>query len=186
VRRLLETSAMAITPTTRRARRLWLLLIPCLMAGIGLWYASDALAYATSLRAFAVPTGSMSPTIVPGDRIAVETRLGTTPSRGEIWVMTIPGGATAVKRVIGLPGERIEVSGGRVLIDGKALVEPYLNAPISYAMSPVALAADEYFMMGDRRNHSHDSHVWGPLPKRQLIGRVDYRYWPAARAGKLK
>ena len=148
MRLLLETSAMAITPTTRRARRLWLLLIPCLMAGAGLWYASDALAYATSLRTFSVPTGSMSPTIVPGDRIAVETRVGTTPSRGEIWVMTIPSGATAVKRVIGLPGERVEVSGGRVLIDGKVLTEPYLSAPISYEMSPVGLRGRRVFHDG--------------------------------------
>jgi signal peptidase I len=167
----------------RRWRRALWLLVPLL--GVSLWYGSSSVAYVANIRLYTIPTASMAPTLAPGDRISVDQR-GGTPERGEIWVFSMPNGSTLVKRVIGLPGETIEVTGGRVVVDGKALAEPYLAAPITYAMPPVRLGADEYFMLGDRRNGSNDSHVWGPLPKDRLIGRVEYRYWPRNRIGGIK
>jgi signal peptidase I len=167
----------------RRRKRLWLLLIPCLAAG--LWSSWDAVSFATSLRVFVIPSASMSPTLVPGDRICVESRRSSPPKRGELWVFTMSNGSTAIKRVIGLPGETVQVADGRVSIDGTPLEEPYLATPMSYTMPPVHLGAGEYFMMGDSRNTSNDSHVWGPLPEERLIGRALYRCWPAGRLGEL-
>src|SRR4051812_8906376 len=70
---------------------------------------------------------------LPGDRICVDSRPGNTPKRGEIWVAATPIGWLAAKRVIGLPGETIEVAGGKVLIDGRPIAEPYLTGPITYS-----------------------------------------------------
>lgn len=166
----------------RWSGRSLVLLIPFL--GVSLWYGSRAVGYVANLRVFSIPSASMSPALAPGDRIAVDIR-GGTPHRREIWVFSMPQGGTAVKRVIGLPGETVRVSGGRVLVDDRPLDEPYLAAPITYSMPPVRLGADEYFMMGDSRNASHDSHVWGPLAKGLLIGRAEHRYWPKGRIGGL-
>jgi signal peptidase I len=127
----------------------------------------------------------MAPTLAPGDRIAVDTR-GGVPRRGEIWVFASPIGGIHVKRVIGLPGETIEVVDGKVRVGGVALHEPYLTAPTGYELSPVRLGPDEFFMLGDSRNSSLDSHVWGPLGRRELIGRVDYRVWPGRRIQGLR
>jgi len=139
-------------------------------------------------RIYLVPSNSMAPTIKSGDRIGVQARAVPRPERGEIWVFLMPTttGApttTIIKRVIGLPGETIEVRGGKVRIDDKALAEPYLSAPMTYTMSPVKLGADEFFMLGDSRDASQDSHIWGPLPRNHLIGPVTLRYWPLSRAG---
>ena len=114
-----------------RRRRRWsirLLLILVPFLGLTLWYASFAVAYVANLRVYFIPSGSMSPTIAPGDRITIDRGAGS-PGRGEIWVFSMPDGATLVKRVIGLPGETIEVSGGRVLIDDRPIDEPYLDRP---------------------------------------------------------
>jgi signal peptidase I len=167
-----------------RRRKTWLLLIPFLAAGA--WFASSAVIYATSIKVYLVPSKSMSPTLAPGDRICVDTRRGFTPKRGELWVLSTPKGWTAVKRVIGLPGETLEVAGGKVLIDGHAPAEPYLAGPISYTMPPVRLEAGQFFVLGDSRNASNDSHVWGPLEGGRLIGRVDFRPWPPSRIGGLR
>jgi signal peptidase I len=167
----------------RRWRRAWLLAIP--LVALGLWLAWGGVIYATSLRMYMIPSKSMSPTIAPNDRVVVDTRSGNTPRRGEIWVFKLPNRSLGVKRVVGLPGETLEVAGGRLLIDGTPLVEPYLAGPIGYAMPPVELRANEFFVLGDNRNASFDSHVWGPAPKNGFIGRVEFRHWPPARLGGL-
>ena len=155
-------------------RRRWMLATPIL--GLGIWLAAAAVSYASNHRIYAIPTAStsMSPTLAPGDRIAVETRPGLIPERGEVWVFDLRQNMTLAKRAIGLPGETIEVANGRVLIDGKPLDEPYLSRPIAYTMAPVRLGSDEFFMLGDNRDASHDSHIWGPLPRAQLVGRSRY------------
>lgn len=174
---------MDATPTGRRTRkRAWFLLVPIL--GFGLWYGSRAVGYAANLRAFVVPTASMAPAILPGDRITVDTR-GGTPDRGEIWAFSGPN-STLIKRVVGLPGETIEVAGGRVLVDGKPLVESYPTVPPTYTMSPVPLGPDQYFMMGDSRDASADSHVWGPLHRGKFLGRAEARFWPKGRIGPVR
>ena len=171
-------------PRNRRRwkRALWL---PVPLLGLTCWYGSNSVAYVANLRLYTIPTASMAPALAPGDRISVDSR-GGVPKRGEIWVFSMPNGTTLVKRVIGLPGETIEVTGGRVLIDDGPIAEPYVVVPMTYAMPPVRLGADEYFMLGDRRNGSNDSHVWGPLPKDRLVGRAEYRYWPRSRIGGIK
>src|SRR3954447_9554924 len=93
-------------------RRLWLLLVPLL--ALGTWSLWSVTIDAASLRVYQVPSKSMSPTIAPGDRIFVETRPADAPRRGEIWAFRMMNGKVWVKRVIGLPGESIEVAGGRV------------------------------------------------------------------------
>lgn len=90
-----------------------------------------------------------------------------------------------VKRVIGLPGETIAVQNGKVEIDGKPMEEPYLGAAINYTLPARKLGDTEYFMLGDKRNGSLDSSVFGPVPADRLIGRAIYRVWPVERAGGL-
>jgi signal peptidase I len=167
-----------------RRHKIWLLLIPLVAAG--LWFAWSAATYASTLRLYVVPSVSMSPTITPGDRVCVEPRRGNEPGRGEVWIFQMPNGQVFIKRVIGLPGESVQVSGGRVLIDGKPLAEPYVAAPMNYSLAPVRLEAGRYFVLGDNRNASNDSHLWGPVPRSQLLGRVQFRPWPPSRIGQLR
>jgi signal peptidase I len=170
-----------------KLKRRWplalLLAIPVL--GAAAWLAWGGVIYATSLRVYRIPTNSMAPTLKKGDAFLVDTRAGGRPRRGELWVHSLPSGTLAVKRVVGLPGETIAVAGGRVLIDGKPLAEPYLAGPIGYTLAPRTLKKDEYFMLGDNRGNSFDSHVWGPLAKKQFVGRAEFRSWPPTRLGGL-
>jgi signal peptidase I len=168
----------------RRWRLGLFLAIP--LAGVGSWLAWGGMIYAASLRLYIIPTNSMAPTLVKGDRFFVDTRAGNTPRRGELWVHWLPGRTLGVKRVVGLPGETIAVAGGRVWIDGKPLAEPYLTGPIGYTMAPVVLKEGEYFMLGDNRAASFDSHVWGPLAKTQFVGRVEFRPWPPSRLSRIR
>ena len=166
----------------RHWRRLLFLLIPAL-AGL-FWYGSGAVGYVANHRAYMVPLGSMGPAILPGDRITVDIGADA-PKRGEIWAINGPG-STLIKRVIGLPGETIEIGGGQVLIDGKPLPEPYLASPTTSTMPPVHLGPGQYFLMGDSRATSADSRVWGPVHESKFVGRADYRYWPSNRMGPLR
>jgi signal peptidase I len=146
----------------------------------------------TGARAFAVqtyfvPTPSMTPTLIPGDRIVVD-KLASTIHRGDIVVFhDVPadkgGPPVLVKRVIGLPGETISSVGSTVLIDGKPLAEPWLPpltgicAETSEHIMPTKIAPDHYFMMGDCRGDSGDSRYWGTVPGSYIIGKVDMIIW---------
>ena len=95
-----------------------------------------------------------------------------TPSRNE---------DALIKRVIGLPGDTVELRDGAVLINGAQLDEPYVNGAQTFCgnyCQPFTLGPDQYFLMGDNRANSLDSRSFGPIPASQLVGRVVLRYWP--------
>jgi signal peptidase I len=168
----------------RRTWLVWLLLV--FLA----WPAGSMITVATTVRAYSIPTGSMAPALQAGDRVGVDVNPRTRPGRGEVWVFRFPQWSgmapnQGVKRVIGLPGETVEVKGGKVLIDGRPLDEPYISTPISYTAPPFQLGADQYYVLGDSRNASKDSHVWGPVPGSHFVGPVKMRYWPPQRVGKF-
>ena len=105
-------------------------------------------------------------------------------------------GEAYVKRVVGMPGERIKIIRGHVYINGKQLSEPYINSQDSCdddatfserctAELEITIPSDHYFMMGDNRNNSQDSRYWGPLPKQNVVGEAFATYWPLDRAGTL-
>ena len=107
------------------------------------------------------------------------------PDRGDVVVFQSPGDNSRdfVKRVIGLPGDRIEVRDGLVIVNGQALDEhEYISSPPAYAYPtgglPAIVPPDHYFVLGDNRNASEDSHRFGPIHKRLLVGEVIFRWWP--------
>ena len=149
---------------------------------------------------YSIPSGSMEPTLQVGDRIVVDKLSYDLHGidRGNIIVFSTPPKENCagppvsdlVKRVIGLPGETISVSGGRVYINGKHLPEPWLpqsekNAttpgPSSagYALHrPYQIPSGYVYVMGDNRTESCDSRYWGPITKSSIVGKVDLRIWP--------
>jgi signal peptidase I len=102
------------------------------------------------------------------------------PKRGDVIVFHYPKDPSRdfIKRVIGLPGETVEIRQGKVFINGNQLPEPFGPNPGSYNAPPVIVAPDEIYVMGDNRNNSSDSHQWGPLPERYIVGKAWVSYWP--------
>lgn len=107
------------------------------------------------------------------------------PRFGEIIVFRFPGEPNRdfVKRVIGLPGDEVEIVDGIVKINGATYHEPYLNAPFADNMAPQQMKEREYFVMGDNRSHSNDSRNWGPVPEENVVGKVWLIYWPFSQVG---
>ncbi len=130
---------------------------------------------------FYVRGSSMEPTLHNGQYLVVSkiSYLLNKPQRGDIVVFVSPYGTGEdyIKRIIGLPGERVEVRDGAVWINGYRLDEPYLNSGIPYT-GAWSLGPDEYFVLGDNRANSNDSHTWGPLPRKNIIGKAWLCYWP--------
>lgn len=124
---------------------------------------------------------SMRPTLQDGEYILVSKlayKLGQ-PQRGDIVVFIFPVNPEEdlIKRVIGLPGDTIAVQGGVLSINGAPVDEPYINAPPAYE-GTWQVSPDELFVLGDNRNDSRDSHQWGLLPIKNVIGRAVLIYWP--------
>ena len=106
------------------------------------------------------------------------------PRRGEVIVFRFPGDTSKdfVKRVIGLPGEEVEIVSGTTYIDGVALDEPYLTTKDGSNTAPLLLDDAEYFVMGDNRRSSNDSRNWGAVPEANILGKVWVVYWPVRQA----
>jgi signal peptidase I len=102
------------------------------------------------------------------------------PQRGDIVVFRFPNDPSRdfIKRVIGIPGDRVEIRDGQVLVNDRPLDEPYVMAPPHYQMAVRRVAPGEYFVLGDNRNNSSDSHVWGMVPWYDIIGAAWVSYWP--------
>ncbi len=137
---------------------------------------------------------SMMPSLVDQERIFINKfvyRFGLgNIERGDMVVFWFPGDTTKsyIKRVIGLPGDTVEVKDGQVYVNGKALSEGYV--PKEYRDHSVypqyKIGKDEYFVLGDHRSSSNDSRAWGTVPRQYIYGKAVFVYWPLQKIGMLK
>ncbi len=136
----------------------------------------------TLLESREVHNVSMLPTVEPGERIIVSKAayFFKDPQRGDIIVFHSDRGKQVdlIKRVIGLPGDTIEVSSRTVFLNGKPLDEPYINEKPTYTLASYQIPEGEYFVLGDNRNLSSDSHAGWTIPRDAIIGKVWFTYWP--------
>lgn len=128
---------------------------------------------------------SMEPNLADGQRLLVNKlayRFGE-PQRGDIVVIDSPRGTSEklIKRIVGMPGEEIELRQGRVYIDGRLLEEFYHPRVGMRPYPPTVIAPDHYFLLGDNRDHSGDSRVWGPVHSEMIVGRAWLSLWPPER-----
>lgn len=133
---------------------------------------------------FLVSGSSMEPNFVENQIIFVEkiSYLQSSARRGEVVGLRFPGdpqNRKFIKRIIGLPGEKIEIKEGQVLINGNLLLETYLVSDLQTGGNiNLTLAKDQYYILGDNRPISNDSRIFGPISKRDLIGRAYFIVWP--------
>ena len=130
-----------------------------------------------------VPTSSMESTIMAGDRV-IGSRLyylRNEPQRGDIIMFDYPDGPDIlyIKRIIGVPGDHIEIHDGTVFLNGEALSEPYLTTSTDGIWGPYDVPEGHYFMLGDNRNDSADSRYWKNtyLSREGIVGKAVFKYW---------
>jgi signal peptidase I len=142
-----------------------------------------------------IPSGSMLPTLQINDRLIVD-KVGyhfRSPERGDIVVFSPTDKLQEqnykdafIKRVIGLPGDKVEVKNGQVFINDQPLKEVYVEDKPQYRYGPEVVPKDSYLVLGDNRNNSYDSHYWGFVPRDRIIGRAIVRFWPPERVGGIQ
>lgn len=140
---------------------------------------------------FRIPSESMSPTLEAGDRVVVNKlayRLGE-PGRGELVTLQTrrAGVEPIIKRVVGLPGDEVEIRDGVLVINGERNREHYVdyNLVDSTFFGPETVPPGSVFVLGDNRSNSRDSRHWGAVPEPDLLGRVTARVWPPGRLSFL-
>ena len=135
-----------------------------------------------------VDGASMEPTLQSGEFVIVNKLAYTfgDPATGDVVVFHFPRDPDQeyIKRVIGLPGDQVEIKNGEVLVNGQALSEDYIAASPVYE-SVWDVPSDSLFVLGDNRNNSSDSHNWGPVPLDLVIGKATFIYWPPTEWGIL-
>jgi len=151
------------------------------------------------VQAFKIPSGSMEPTLMVGDHILVNKFIYgvkipyidktlipiSRPKRGDIVVFKFPIDKKKdfIKRVMGLPGETIEIVGKKIIVNGKPIEDRYgyydnnPNKLTRRRFGPFKIPADKYFVMGDNRDHSYDSRYWGYVPFNYIKGKAFFIYW---------
>lgn len=141
-----------------------------------------------------IPSGSMLPTLQINDRLIID-KLSyefQDPKRGDIVVFSPTDELKRqnfkdafIKRVIGLPGDKVEVKNGQVYVNDQPIREKYIEDKPNYSYGPVMVPTDQYLVLGDNRNNSYDSHYWGFVPRHNIIGRAVVRFWPLNRLGEI-
>lgn len=146
---------------------------------------------------------SMEPNFHSGEYVLTDKVSYQTghPQRGDVVVFHAPPAAGCaegtncdfIKRVIGLPGESVSVHDGALYVSGQRLAEPYLPPELvtkagdfTNGGREIFLGPDEYFLVGDNRPFSSDGRAWGPVPRKNIVGRAFFRYWPLNRAQTIK
>lgn len=148
-------------------------------------------------QSFFIPSGSMEPTLEVDDRLMVDklSYRFQAPQRGDIVVFQPPPAAISacglpsnsqdsfIKRIVGLPGERVAVIAGQVYINDRPLAENYIASKPDYERSVRVIPPNSYLVLGDNRNNSCDGHEWGFVKRDRIIGRAIVRFYPFDRIG---
>lgn len=139
------------------------------------------------VRNYKVEGFSMEPTLDNGQYLLVNKGaywFGQ-PDLGDIIILRYPLDPNTyyVKRIIGRPGDTVEVRDGKVFVNGRPLAESYIMAAPDYLYQKQIVPPDDYFVLGDNRNNSSDSHAWGMLPASDVVGKAVLSYWPPKRWG---
>ncbi len=135
-----------------------------------------------AMQNFRVEGFSMEPNFHDGQFLLVSKieYMFHPPQRGDVIVFRYPNQPSRdfIKRIIGLPGDQVEIRNSQIIVNGGPLREIYPLNVGSYNFGPATLGAEEYFVLGDNRNNSSDSHSWGMLPTKNIIGKAWFSYWP--------
>jgi signal peptidase I len=143
-------------------------------------------------QAFRVEGTSMLPLLEDGERIIVNKLVTSLRPihRGDVVVFYYPLEPTTsfIKRIVGLPGDTVEIRNGILHVNGKPLREDYLTAAFRDHddMDPVTVEQGHYYVLGDHRNGSNDSRTWGTVPERYIYGKAFFRFWPPRRIGLIQ
>jgi signal peptidase I len=141
-----------------------------------------------------IPSDSMQPTLEQGDRLVVDklSYRFHPPDRGDVIVFKPPSqlqqqgyleSQAFIKRIVATPGETVAVIDGTVYLNNQPLEEHYTLESPYYNLHPVTVPAGQIFVLGDNRNNSNDSHIWGFLPQTNIIGHAIFRFFPFDRIG---
>ena len=180
-----ETTQPAATPQ-RKGAMLGYALLGVLAIGL----LTVVMAFPMVFRVARVEGQAMSPTLRDQDRLLINRMAYQThqPQRGDIVMMHYPRDPSRlfIKRVIGMAGERLHIRAGRVYLNGQLYDDGYVLPEFRDVANwgPAVVPEGHYFVMGDRRNNSSDSRHWGFVPAGYIVGRVAFRWWPAADAGR--
>lgn len=164
----------------------WWVYVLCLCVSMASGFVFDHL-MSQSYEAYKAPSGSMLPTLKIGDHFIVETLdLDYVVKRGDIVIFPFPEDEHVdfIKRVVGLPGETVEIRHRQVFVNDNQLEESYIQhtktsmVPVRDDFGPLTLGADEYFVLGDNREASYDSRWWGPVKRAKIKAKAKYIYFP--------
>lgn len=146
---------------------------------------------------FKIPTGSMEPTLMPGDKIFVNRFIYRfhPPRRGDVVVFRYPEDPKRdfIKRLVAFEGERVEITDGKLKIDGRRIDDPEIfqktyyhnRGPYGMEDKSIVVPANSYFVLGDNSSSSRDSRYWGFVPQKFLLGEAFVIWWPPARIGRI-
>jgi signal peptidase I len=169
------------------------------------WAQSIAIALVLTLiirtfvvQAFKIPSGSMRPSLVEGDKLFVNKFIYRFKpmERGDIIVFKFPNEPKKdfIKRLVAFEGEVVEIRDGKIYVDGKALTDPktfgrfyyYNHDPFGGPDEKIKVPKNSFYVLGDNSANSTDSRFWGFVPRRNVIGKAIFRWWPLGRVGKLE
>lgn len=197
-----ESLPAATPPVTRgavRANRVILVVVGLLMALLVVGtlvavFGIRSIGWSPGASTVHIIGEAMAPTVADGDYLLVQPYSASRPKGGDIIVMHDPYDRSRliIKRVVAGPGQTVLIRNAQVIVDGRPLDEPYIlqdGWTVSTAWPPngpaVTMAPDEYFVLGDNRNHSTDSRVFGPVPRQDITGRAVRILLPSQRARTL-
>ncbi len=162
------------SPERSKTRSAVIEILQTLLLAVALYFIIDAV-----VARVRVENISMEPTLQPGEFILVNKlayRLGSMKT-GDVVVFHHSPSEDYIKRLIGLPGETVRIAGGRVFVNGRELIEPYISEPPAYSGEWI-VPEGHVFVLGDNRNQSSDSHSWGYVPVDTIVGKALVVYWP--------